>query len=124
MSTDDDRAALLAADAELNRALVEQDIDALDDLLSPLFTAVHITGQQQTKTDWLAQIRSGRMAYDRVDQEHVDVTVDGDSATVVTRNRITASIWGSYGTWPLESTHTYARTGDTWVIRRSAATTY
>lgn len=124
MSTNGDRAALLAADTELNRALVEQDVDALDALLSPLFTAVHITGQQQTKTDWLAQIRSGRMTYDRVDQEHVDVTVDGDSATIVTRNRITASIWGSCGTWPLESTHTYVRTGDTWVIRRSAATTY
>jgi hypothetical protein len=63
-------------------------------------------------------------AYDRVDQEHVDITVHGHSATVVTRNRVTASIWGSYGTWPLESTHTYARTGDTWVLRRSAATTY
>ena len=120
----EERSALLAADAELTRALVEQDVDALDGLLSPLFTAEHITGQQQTKTDWLAQIRSGRMSYDRVDQEHIDITIDGDEATVTTRARVTATIWGTHGTWPLDSTHTYARMGNTWVIRHSAATTY
>jgi Domain of unknown function (DUF4440) len=119
-----DRAALVAANAALNRALVEQDIDTLDALLSPLFTAVHITGQQQSKTDWLTQIRSGRMAYDHVAEESIDITVDGDTATLITRNRVTASIWGARGTWPLESTTTYARSGTGWVIRRSTAATY
>ena len=58
-----DTAAILQANQNQSRWLIEADTDRLNDLLADDFTAVHITGYEQSKDEWLEQIRSGRMAY-------------------------------------------------------------
>jgi hypothetical protein len=119
-----DEAAVLEANRERSRLLVEQRTDELDKLLSPDFTAVHITGYEQTKAEWLDQIRSGQMRYHGFEEVSATVTVDGDSAVAVTRSLVDATIYGSRGTWPLESTTTYVRDGGTWKAQHSRARTY
>jgi len=54
----------------------------------------------------------------------VSITIDGDTAVLVKRNLVTATINGSRGTWPLESTTTYAKTDGSWRPTSSRATTY
>ncbi|MCQ6269333.1 nuclear transport factor 2 family protein [Pseudarthrobacter sp. R1] len=120
----DDEAAVLEVNRERSRLLVEQRTDELDELLSPDFVAVHITGYEQTKTEWLDQIQSGQMRYHSFEEVSTTVTIDGDSAVAVTRNLVDATIYGSRGTWPLESTTTYVRDGGTWKAQHSRATTY
>lgn len=122
--TNSDEAAVLEATRERSRLLVEQRTDELDELLVPDFVAVHITGYEQTKAEWLDQIRSGQMRYHGSEEVSATVTIDGDSAVAVTRNLVDATIYGSRGTWPLESTTTYVRDGGTWKARHSRATTY
>ncbi|WP_454048319.1 nuclear transport factor 2 family protein [Cellulomonas sp. Marseille-Q8402] len=119
-----DRRAIRAADRALLDGLVRRDVAALEQLLAPDFVAVHITGHEQSRADWLAQIASGDMAYHHVAEESSDLHLDGDHAVLVTRNRVTPTIWGSRATWPLESTTHYARHPGGWTIVRSAATTY
>lgn len=123
--TEADEAAVLAANRARGQLLVDQATDELDDLLTPDFVAVHITGYEQTKVEWLDQIDSGQMRYHDVQEVSETVTFDGGLATVITRNLVDATIYGSRGTWPLESTTTYRRdaAGD-WKAVRSAATTY
>ena len=122
--TDADRQSILAANQVLNRALVDIDTAALKALLAPDFVATHITGHEQSKADWLAQIGSGRMAYHHVEEESAALSFTGDTAVLVTRNLVTATIYGSRTTWPLESTTTYTHHNGSWSIQRSAATTY
>lgn len=43
--------------------MIAADTDRLSDLLADDFTAVHITGYKQSKSEWLGQIRAGEMAY-------------------------------------------------------------
>jgi hypothetical protein len=121
---DDDEAAVLEANRERSRLLVEQRTDELDELLSPDFVAVHITGYEQTKAEWLDQIRSGQMRCHDFQEVSATVTIDADSAVAVTRSLVDATIYGSRGTWPLESTTTYVRDGGTWKAQRSRARTY
>lgn len=121
---DDDEAAVLEADRERNRLLVGQRTDELDELLSPDFVAVHITGYEQTKAEWLAQIASGQMRYHDIQALSATVTIDGDSAVAVTRSLVDATIYGSRGTWPLESTTMYVRDGGTWKAHHSRARTF
>ena len=119
-----DEATVLEVNRERSRLLVEQRIDELDELLSPDFLAVHITGYEQTKAEWLDQIRSGQMRYHDFEEVSATVTIDGDSAVAVTRSLVDATIYGSRGTWPLESTTTYVRDGGTWKAQHSRARTY
>lgn len=122
MSTDEDQ--ILEANRSLMQALIERDVEALSDVLAPDFVAVHITGATQDRADWIEEIEIGRMVYHRVDEESANASIDGDVATLVTRARVTATIWGSRGTWPLQSTTTHTRRGDRWIATRSSATTY
>ncbi|WP_454043674.1 nuclear transport factor 2 family protein [Cellulosimicrobium sp. Marseille-Q8652] len=119
-----DRRAILAADRELLDGLVRRDVGALERLLSPDFVAVHITGQEQSRADWLAQVSSGAMAYHHVERESSELRVAEGSAVLVTRNLVTATIWRTRATWPLESTTRYAHRVGRWTVLRSAATTY
>ena len=64
------------------------------------------------------------MAYHDVAEQSVSVDIDGDTAVLVKRNLVTATINGTRGTWPLESTTTYAKTDGVWRPTSSRATTY
>lgn len=121
---DADEADILTAERKRNQLLVEQRTDELDELLNPHFVAVHITGYEQTKAEWLAQIRSGQMRYHDIQELSATVTIDKDSGVAVTRNLIDATIYGSRATWPLESTTTYVRVGGMWKASHSQTRTF
>jgi hypothetical protein len=62
-------------------AMVAGDADALGALLADGFTLTHMTRYLQPKVEWLADVRSGEMTYDAI--QDVDVTVDVDADTPV-----------------------------------------
>lgn len=126
LSQGDREAAVLKVERERSRLLLEKRTDELDELLSADFVAVHITGYEQTKAEWLAQIRSGQMAYHDVQELSATVTLGNGNtkAVVVTKNLVTATIYGARGTWPLESTTTYIHEGGAWRAIHSTATTF
>ncbi|MFC9772490.1 MULTISPECIES: nuclear transport factor 2 family protein [unclassified Pseudarthrobacter] len=125
-SHSDRESAVLKVERERSHLLLEQRTDELNELLHPDFIAVHITGYEQTKAEWLAQIRSGQMAYHDVQELSATVTLGSENTTavVVTKNLVTATIYGARGTWPLESTTTYTYDGGAWNDIRSTATTF
>ena len=64
------------------------------------------------------------MTYHDMAEQSASVDIDGDTAVLVKRNLVTATINGGRGTWPLESTLTYAKTAGSWRPTSSEATTY
>ncbi|MFF4020696.1 nuclear transport factor 2 family protein [Streptomyces sp. NPDC001843] len=56
------------------QAMVDGNTDALEALLASGYHLTHITGYEQPKAEWLAQMRAGQFAYHRV--EEVDMTVE------------------------------------------------
>lgn len=73
---DDVTAAVRANYAAQLRALLAGDADALGELLTDSFSQTHLTGQRQSRGDWLAAVRSGEMSYHAVDvvEESVDLS--------------------------------------------------
>ena len=84
---DDVRAAVLAAYRDQNRWMVEGRTDRLAELLADNYTAIHISGYQQDKAEWLDQIDSGRMTYDAVREVSAVVEIKGETAV------LTAQAW-------------------------------
>jgi ketosteroid isomerase-like protein len=124
MDADADTAAILQASRDRTRAMIDADVARLDELLADDFTAIHISGYEQPKAEWLEQIASGEMAYHDVEEVSATVDIDGDTAVLTTRNLVTATINGANGTWPLESTATYVRQNGIWINSMSQSTTY
>ncbi|QHC62748.1 DUF4440 domain-containing protein [Rathayibacter festucae] len=120
-ATEDEIVALLH---EQHAALVEGSTERLGAILADGFIAVHITGQKQTRDDWLAQVSSGRMRYHGIRETSAFVELAGDRARILSRAEVDATIWGSRAVWPLESQTDVVRSDGAWRIVRSRSTTY
>lgn len=106
------------------RGMLERDTALLDDLLGDEYTLTHMTGYLQAKKEWLEQIDSGEMQYHSSQEHGTSVEVTGDTAVLVGRSTVDATIWGSRGTWNLQLTTTYERRDGEWIALKTGATTY
>ncbi|MFD9193769.1 nuclear transport factor 2 family protein [Streptomyces phaeochromogenes] len=106
------------------QAMTDGDTGALDALLDDGFTLTHITGYEQPKAEWLAQMRAGQFVYHGVAEKTVTVDVEGDTAHLVGRIVTDATVYGTHADWRLQLALAYTREGDTWTAVRSVATTW
>ena len=125
MSTDQspaDVAATVRANYAAQRdAMVAGDADALGAQLADGFTLTHMTGYRQAGAEWLADVRSGEMAYHAVEDVEVLVDVDGGTPVLTARTRTEATIWGGHGTWPLQLRIRFTRNDGFWLAADTVA---
>ena len=105
-------------------AMVDSDIDELNKIIAPAAIFGHITGATQTKAEWLKQIEIGRMHYFGNHEVLLQVSVDDDSAEVISRNELDARIYGFRNTWPLQSKTELKKINGQWLITKSKASMY
>lgn len=127
----DDVLIALRANWDAQRqAMVDGDAAALAELLTDDFTLRHMTGYEQTRTEWLQDVDSGDMTYHAMQVVAVatdagPLTASSSSAPLlIARTQTTATIWGSHGTWPLQLHITYAVDGAGWLAQRTVASTW
>jgi hypothetical protein len=83
--TDDDTAAVLAAEDRRYQAMLDADLDALDALCADELSYTHSSGVRDTKTEYFDKIRSGYYVYHRIDHPVERVEIAGDTAVVLGR---------------------------------------
>jgi hypothetical protein len=106
------------------QAMVAGDADALGALLAEGFTLTHMTGYRQPKAEWLADVRSGQMTYHAMDDVQVSIDTSGRSPVLTARTRTEATIWGGYGTWPLQLRIEFTFDGTAWVAGNTVASVW
>jgi hypothetical protein len=123
-TNDEDKAQILNAYRAMYRAMLERRTDQLDALTDDQYSLTHMTGRLQPKREWLSAIDSGEMRYHAAEEKSVTVDVTGNSAVLVGRSLVTATIYGGKGTWNLQLTTNYARKDGKWIATRTVATTF
>ena len=106
------------------RGMLDRDTALLDDLLDSEYTLTHMTGYRQSRAEWLQQIASGEMRYHSAQPHSTAVEITGDTAVLVGKDVVDATIWGSRGTWNLQLTTTYQRRDGAWIALHTIATTF
>ena len=100
---------------EWRTAMIDADTVKLGSMLADDIILRHITGQTQTKREWLDEVAGGSMDYHEIEQRDVNIEfVNNEIADVSFTSIITATIWGSRGTWTLHSTMRLARINSHW----------
>lgn len=102
---------------EWNDAMVAADTVRLGAMMDDGIILRHISGMTQTKGEWLEEVASGSMKYHKIEKRDVVVTPDADvgRATVSFTSVITATIWGSHGTWTLHGTMLLEKRNGHWI---------
>ncbi len=99
-----------------NDAMIAADTVRLGAMMDDGIILRHITGMTQTKQEWLEEVASGSMDYHEIENRDVSITfIDSQTADLAFTAVITATIWGSRGTWTLQSTMRLARRDGKWI---------
>lgn len=114
--SNEDQEAIISRYEELQQALIDQDIPKLKQLLPDDYIAVHITGRRQTKEEWLNDIEKGDMRYFHFTDLYYSLSQEGNRVQLGIRQRITANIYGSEGTWSIPGTRVFEKRDGKWQI--------
>ncbi len=110
-----DEAGVTAWIEQWAKAMVAQDVETLSSMMADDIVIRHITGATQTKQEWLDEVGEGSMRYYDIQHEDINITINGDYATATYVMVINANIWGSTGTWRINTTRYLQWNGSTWI---------
>ncbi len=120
-----DREQCRTAYIEMYRAMIAKDIPALSAVLDDSFALVHMTGMRQAKAAFLKAVENGILNYASAAHDSMEVTISGDTATLIGKSRVNAAVFGGgWHTWRLEQDLTLMRQDGRWLITLSEASTY
>lgn len=106
-------------------AMIQKDEAVLREVHAEDFVLVHMTGMHQTREQYISAIMDGTLNYYSAETEDLQVTVNGDEATLRGRSRVNAAVFGGgRHTWRLELLFRLRKERGVWRFTRSEASTY
>ncbi|MBQ9269233.1 MAG: nuclear transport factor 2 family protein [Oscillospiraceae bacterium] len=106
-------------------AMIAKDDAGLSEVLDDSFVLIHMTGMKQTKSAFIRAVLDGTLNYFSARHEHMDVTVTGNTATLVGQSYVAAAVFGGgKHNWCLQQTLTLRKISGGWTITKSVASTY
>ena len=88
----------------IQQAMIDKDIDALDEIILDGTIFRHMSGKTQTKDEYFADIRNGRLDYQSYTMTDEKVEINGNDATLTCYVVLTANAYGAQGSWPFNVT--------------------
>ena len=109
-----DESAVLEAYERFEQAMIDKDIDTLNELVTEDKTFTHMSGKVQTKEEFFGEIADGTLNYYSYKLNDPVVTVDGDTATLTGSTTLEAKVYGSSGTWTLKTDQKFIKQDGKW----------
>lgn len=117
-----DKQKIQAVFNRVNDAMVNKDIELLNNILDDDYVLVHMTGYKQSKEEWLDQIESKEMQYFKTMPKKTTITIDGNNAILICDTKIDARIYGFRNTWSMKMEMHFEKRGDSWYPVNASAT--
>jgi hypothetical protein len=112
------REEVLSAFEALRDALELGDVDGLEALLDAAFTTRHLTGDEQPRADWLADLDAGRAEHHTIDVVETSVRPLGERAVLTVRTLTDATLFRLHAVWRMQHRIDYERRDGTWIAMR------
>ena len=110
---------------DLCEASINKDLDKLDEILSDDYVLVHMTGMKQSKEDYIESVKNGELSYFETNHESIEVTINGNEATILGKTKTLASPFGSSKSWwNLRQDLKAKKINGKWILTYSKASTY
>lgn len=99
-----------------NAAMVAADTASLAVMMDEAIVLRHLSGATQTRSEWLADVKADKMKYHHLEKSDVRIRQEKDgSITVRFTSVVTATIYGSRGTWTLHPTMRLVHRNGQWI---------
>ena len=110
---------------EMYTAMINKDRAELERVHDDSFVLVHMTGMRQPKDVYINSIMDGTLNYYSASHEDMQVEVNGDTAVLTGRSRVTAAVFGGgKHTWRLQLRFQLVKKDSEWYFTLASASTY
>ena len=106
---------VLYQQARYCQAMTEADTETMTEITSPDIIFAHMSGRQQTREEYFADIADGNLQYFTIGIENPVVNINGSYASVSYTSVLNASAYGARGTYRIDGTHWYEKQGENWI---------
>ena len=121
----DDREAIRDLYRRYWHYMIEKNVAELRRLMSDDYVLMHMTGVRQSSDAFLSGLADGTFNYYSADHDSIDVKVNGDTATMIGKSRVTAAVYdGRKSSWKLRGDFTLRKENGVWRMTGSKASTY
>ncbi len=110
---------------EMYQAMVNKNRAELERVHGESFYLLHMTGMKQSKAVYIDSIMNGTLNYFDEQTEQLDIQVNGDTAIMTGKSRVTAAVFGGgKHTWRLQLKFTLDKINGEWKLTSAKASTY
>lgn len=114
-SLSEEELAVLYAQARYCQAMTDADIDTMRELVSEDMVFTHMSGRQQTREEYFADVADGSLNYFTIGIADPVIRVDGDKAQITYTSVLNANAYGARGTYRMKGTHHYEKRDSAWI---------
>ena len=114
-----DQEEVLERFIEFQYAMIEKDLEKLNELLKDNYTLRHMSGKTQTKTEYIDEIMDGTLNYYKSTINNpIIIICEKDKAILEADVTLDAKVYGIKGIWTLHSEQTMERINDKWYLSK------
>ena len=100
-------------------AMIENDLEKLNEIICDNYTLTHMSGKTQTKQEFIDEIMDGTLNYYKSTINNPDIKVCGENKAIFKADvTLDAKVYGIKGTWTLHSQQTLEKINDKWYISK------
>ncbi|WP_407463172.1 nuclear transport factor 2 family protein [Methanobrevibacter sp.] len=115
----DDQEEVLERFIEFQYAMIEKDLEKLNELLEDNYTLTHMSGKTQTKDEYIGEIMDGTLNYYKSIINNPIITIkEKDKALLKADVTLDAKVYGMKGTWTLHSEQTMEKINEKWYLSK------
>ncbi len=111
-----------ALDREWAQACVHTDVAKLEQVLSDDLTYTHASGETQTKAEFIATVREGKIRYRSIEFQHSSVRIYGNTAVSTSEVRVNLTVEGREVTLHPRFLHVWVKQNERWQLVAHQAT--
>lgn len=120
-----DKEQIIQLYKEMYTAMVNKDKPTLERVHDDSFVLVHMTGMRQPKEVYISSIMDGTLNYYSAEHEDIQVEINGDTAVLTGRSKVTAAVFGGgKHTWRLQLRFQLVKKNGEWCFALASASTY
>ena len=112
----DDQEEVLERFIEFQYAMIEKDLEKLNELLDDSYTLTHMSGKTQTKTEYIGEIMDETLNYYESIINNPIITITENKALLKADVTLDAKVYGMKGTWTLHSEQTMEKIDGKWCL--------
>ena len=107
------------------KCMINKDAESLRSLMSKDYYLMHMTGTRQSVDEFISGLLDGTFNYYAADHDDIQVTINGESATMIGKSKVIAAVYGGgKNRWRLRGNFTLKKEQGNWKLTSSKASTY